>query len=180
MEKHSRSRTEYLVKARSQFKDRSTATSVEIMLPLPPDAITPVVRTSQVRKQPCKVPQSCLIVSLLHAMSVQFVLCVGQCDVCPREGCFGMEDQEFPRRQRVFAALQVWLAIRGGGGRGARPHAARQSKIRDSLLHCVGDAGEMQCGTYYCCVWARCSMLTNLAVPPCALSLNAGALPKGD
>lgn len=48
MDKHSRSRTEYLVKARSQFKERSTATSVEIMLPLPPDAISPTVRTSQV------------------------------------------------------------------------------------------------------------------------------------
>jgi AP-1 complex subunit mu len=47
VEKHSRSRTEYLVKARSQFKERSSATSVEIMLPLPPDAITPVVRASQ-------------------------------------------------------------------------------------------------------------------------------------
>lgn len=49
VEKHSRSRTEYLVKARSQFKERSTATSVEILLPLPPDAISPTVRTSQVR-----------------------------------------------------------------------------------------------------------------------------------
>lgn len=47
VEKHSRSRTEYLVKARSQFKERSTATSVEILLPLPPDAISPTVRTSQ-------------------------------------------------------------------------------------------------------------------------------------
>ena len=48
VDKHSRSRTEYLVKARSQFKERSTATSVEILLPLPPDAISPTVRTSQV------------------------------------------------------------------------------------------------------------------------------------
>lgn len=48
VEKHSRSRTEYLVKARSQFKERSAATSVEILLPLPPDAITPTVRASQV------------------------------------------------------------------------------------------------------------------------------------
>lgn len=47
VDKHSRSRTEYLVKARSQFKERSTATSVEILLPLPPDAISPTVRTSQ-------------------------------------------------------------------------------------------------------------------------------------
>lgn len=49
VEKHSRSRTEYLVKARSQFKERSSASNVEIFLPLPPDAITPIVRASQVR-----------------------------------------------------------------------------------------------------------------------------------
>ena len=49
MDKHSRSRTEYLVKARSQFKERSSATNVEISLPLPPDAIAPTVRTSQAR-----------------------------------------------------------------------------------------------------------------------------------
>lgn len=48
VEKHSRSRTEYLVKARSQFKERSAATNVEILLPLPPDTITPTVRASQV------------------------------------------------------------------------------------------------------------------------------------
>ncbi|BDA40391.1 AP-1 complex subunit mu-1 [Coccomyxa sp. Obi] len=47
VEKHSRSRTEYLVKARSQFKERSSASNVEIFLPLPPDAITPTVRASQ-------------------------------------------------------------------------------------------------------------------------------------
>jgi AP-1 complex subunit mu len=46
VERHSRSRTEYLVKARSLFKERSAATSVEIVLPLPPDAIAPVVRAS--------------------------------------------------------------------------------------------------------------------------------------
>lgn len=42
----SRSRTEYLVKARSQFKERSTAQGVEIALPLPRDATSPVVRAS--------------------------------------------------------------------------------------------------------------------------------------
>lgn len=51
MEKHSRSRIEYVVKARSQFKERSTASLVEVLLPLPPDAITPAVRTSQARGQ---------------------------------------------------------------------------------------------------------------------------------
>lgn len=52
VDKHSRSRTEYLVKARSQFKERSAATNVEISLPLPPDAISPSVRTSQVQALP--------------------------------------------------------------------------------------------------------------------------------
>lgn len=47
VEKHSRSRIEYLVKAKSQYKERSTASHVEILLPLPPDAITPAVRASQ-------------------------------------------------------------------------------------------------------------------------------------
>ncbi len=56
VEKHSRSRIEYLVKARSQFKERSAATSVEIVLPLPPDAITPTVRTSQVHAPPWARP----------------------------------------------------------------------------------------------------------------------------
>jgi len=46
VERFSRSRVEYMVKARSQFKERSTANSVEIELPLPPDAIDPTARTS--------------------------------------------------------------------------------------------------------------------------------------
>ena len=46
VERHSRSRIEYLVKARAQFKDRSTARNVEILLPVPPDATTPAVRTT--------------------------------------------------------------------------------------------------------------------------------------
>ena len=57
VEKHSRSRTDYLVKARSQFKERSTATQVEILLPLPPDAIAPTPRTSQVGS-PLRPPSS--------------------------------------------------------------------------------------------------------------------------
>ncbi|KAL0703824.1 hypothetical protein Bca4012_070249 [Brassica carinata] len=46
IERHSRSRVEMLVKARSQFKERSTATNVEIELPVPTDASNPTVRTS--------------------------------------------------------------------------------------------------------------------------------------
>ena len=59
VEKHSRSRTEYLVKARSQFKERSAATNVEILLPLPADAITPTVRASQVLPYVLQIPWPC-------------------------------------------------------------------------------------------------------------------------
>jgi AP-1 complex subunit mu len=46
VERHSRSRVEFTIKARSQFKERSTASNVEIELPVPSDASTPSVRTS--------------------------------------------------------------------------------------------------------------------------------------
>jgi AP-1 complex subunit mu len=55
IQKHSRSRIEYQVKARSQYKERSTATSVEIELPLPPDAIAPTTKASQVNIRNCVV-----------------------------------------------------------------------------------------------------------------------------
>ncbi|KAK4719518.1 hypothetical protein R3W88_017856 [Solanum pinnatisectum] len=46
VERHSRSRVEMSVKARSQFKERSTAANVEIELPVPSDAMSPNIRTS--------------------------------------------------------------------------------------------------------------------------------------
>jgi len=46
VERHSRTRVEYVVKARSQFKERSNATGVEIKVPVPVDATSPAVRTS--------------------------------------------------------------------------------------------------------------------------------------
>ncbi|XP_071723682.1 AP-1 complex subunit mu-2-like [Rutidosis leptorrhynchoides] len=46
IEKHNRSRIEIMLKARSQFKERSTATNVEIVLPVPSDATNPNIRTS--------------------------------------------------------------------------------------------------------------------------------------
>ncbi|XP_035815854.1 AP-1 complex subunit mu-2-like [Zea mays] len=46
IEKHSRSRIELMVKARSQFKERSTATNVEIEVHVPSDATNPNIRTS--------------------------------------------------------------------------------------------------------------------------------------
>jgi len=41
VEKFSHSRVEYMVKAKSQFKRRSTANNVEIMIPVPMDADSP-------------------------------------------------------------------------------------------------------------------------------------------
>ncbi|KAH6770606.1 Clathrin adaptor complexes medium subunit family protein [Perilla frutescens var. hirtella] len=46
VERYARSRVEMVVKARSQFKERSTATSVTIELPVPPDATSPSIKTS--------------------------------------------------------------------------------------------------------------------------------------
>mmetsp|Transcript_12504 Transcript_12504/g.17051 ORF Transcript_12504/g.17051 Transcript_12504/m.17051 type:complete len:190 (+) Transcript_12504:59-628(+) len=46
VERHSATRVEYLVKVRSQFKERSNATGVQILLPVPSDATSPEIRTS--------------------------------------------------------------------------------------------------------------------------------------
>jgi len=41
IEKHQNSRIDYTIKARSQFKQASTANNVEIVIPVPPDASAP-------------------------------------------------------------------------------------------------------------------------------------------
>jgi AP-1 complex subunit mu len=46
VESHSGSRIEYMLKARAQFKRRSTANNVEIIVPVPEDADTPRFRTN--------------------------------------------------------------------------------------------------------------------------------------
>jgi len=43
---HQHSRVEFLVKARAQFKERSTAKNVNIFVPVPPDADSPKFRTN--------------------------------------------------------------------------------------------------------------------------------------
>ena len=47
IEAHGRSRVEYMVKMRSQFKPRSYAKEVEIFIPVPPDVDSPAFRASQ-------------------------------------------------------------------------------------------------------------------------------------
>jgi len=46
IERHAHSRVEYMIKARSQFKRRSTANHVEVVVPVPADADSPKFKTS--------------------------------------------------------------------------------------------------------------------------------------
>eukprot|EP01137_Pigoraptor_chileana_P029507 Opistho-2@14824 len=46
VERHSHSRVEYMIKAKSQFKRRSTANNVEIVIPVPSDADSPKFKTT--------------------------------------------------------------------------------------------------------------------------------------
>merc|ERR1719187_2573243 len=46
IERHAHSRIEIMVKAKSQFKRRSTANNVEIVIPVPPDADSPKFKTT--------------------------------------------------------------------------------------------------------------------------------------
>eukprot|EP00095_Tigriopus_kingsejongensis_P002599 maker-scaffold632_size121914-snap-gene-0.20 protein:Tk02599 transcript:maker-scaffold632_size121914-snap-gene-0.20-mRNA-1 annotation:"ap-1 complex subunit mu-1" len=46
IERHAHSRIEYMVKAKSQFKRRSTANNVEIIIPVPSDASAPKFKTT--------------------------------------------------------------------------------------------------------------------------------------
>lgn len=46
IERHAHSRVEYMIKAKSQFKRRSTANNVEILIPVPADADSPKFKTT--------------------------------------------------------------------------------------------------------------------------------------
>ena len=46
MEPHKGSRIEYMIKTKSQFKSRSVANNVEIMIPVPPDVDSPSFKSS--------------------------------------------------------------------------------------------------------------------------------------
>jgi AP-1 complex subunit mu len=46
VEPHSHSRIEYMIKAKSNYKRRSTANNVEIIIPVPPDADSPSFKTN--------------------------------------------------------------------------------------------------------------------------------------
>mmetsp|Transcript_8579 Transcript_8579/g.14813 ORF Transcript_8579/g.14813 Transcript_8579/m.14813 type:complete len:425 (+) Transcript_8579:9-1283(+) len=46
VERHAHSRVEYMIKAKASFKERSTANNVEIIVPVPADADTPLFKCS--------------------------------------------------------------------------------------------------------------------------------------
>ena len=46
IERHTHSRVEYMIKAKSQFKRRSTANNVDIIIPVPNDADSPKFKTT--------------------------------------------------------------------------------------------------------------------------------------
>ena len=46
IENFTKSKIEYVVKAKTQFKSRSYANSVELVIPVPPDANTPYFKTN--------------------------------------------------------------------------------------------------------------------------------------
>lgn len=46
IERHAHSRVEYMIKAKSQFKRRSTANNVEVIIPVPADADSPKFKTT--------------------------------------------------------------------------------------------------------------------------------------
>eukprot|EP01024_Parvocaulis_polyphysoides_P007137 TRINITY_DN12146_c1_g1_i1.p1 TRINITY_DN12146_c1_g1~~TRINITY_DN12146_c1_g1_i1.p1 ORF type:complete len:428 (+),score=68.88 TRINITY_DN12146_c1_g1_i1:242-1525(+) len=60
VDRHSKSRREFQVKARSQFKERNSASNVEIYVPLPADAIDPTMSPSM-GKAEYKPEQSCVL-----------------------------------------------------------------------------------------------------------------------
>jgi len=60
VDKHQRSRVEYMVKARSQFKQRSTANNVQIIIPVPNDVDSPKFKCS-VGKVEYKPEEDCIL-----------------------------------------------------------------------------------------------------------------------
>ncbi len=117
VEKHSRSRTEYLVKARSQFKERSSASNVEIFLPLPQDAITPTVRASQV----CLCyPQP----HWHHAMTA-WQKCQHQCSAVESEACRTAYYRDFRRGRQSCIYPRPWNRLSFHASRHFRHEASQ-------------------------------------------------------
>ena len=94
-----------MVKAKSQFKRRSTANNVEIMIPVPNDADSPKFKTTIGENVSKPKAQSKASPGLGHVMTVHWELktalyCIlyspGQCKYVPEEGAVCWTIKSFP------------------------------------------------------------------------------------
>ena len=85
IEKHAHSRVEIMVKDKSQFKRRSTANNVEIMIPVPNDADSPKFKTT-----------IGIIISGLNLCLVLIVVFAGNCKYAPEQNAVIWTIKSFP------------------------------------------------------------------------------------
>ena len=91
IEKHAHSRVEIMVKAKSQFKRRSTANNVEILIPVPNDADSPKFKTTIGNVQ-YNLPWCLVLIFALNCRKLQ---------VCSRAECRLLEHQVIPRWEGI-------------------------------------------------------------------------------
>ena len=96
IERHAHSRVEIMVKAKSQFKRRSTANNVEIAIPVPNDADSPKFKTTI---GTCSSLDHLNDPLIFHTRSLQ---------VCSRTECCYLDHQIIPRRQGVHHESSLW------------------------------------------------------------------------
>jgi hypothetical protein len=170
VERHSATRVEYIVKARSQFKERSNATGVQITLPVPADAIAPQVRVRRPRslrarqaavgapqafsssRSPTSSRRSPFIplpdtYERVESAGVSRIaragaMLDGQRHLRAGELGVGVEDKADAWWQGVPAARQVLAAVCRLHGRPGGQEAAHPSEVRDPLLYRLRCASE--------------------------------------
>ena len=142
VEPHTHSRIEYFIKAKSNFKRRSTANNVEIIIPVPSDADSPTFKVCGcyfVLFVRANFFQSVHVCHLCHCFSS----CVA-CSVCirmvaadfdrhrpilSRKGLRRVVNQAVRRPERVLYARALWPAIRFVRGRLDRHQGADQRAL---------------------------------------------------
>ena len=107
IERHSHSRVEYMIKAKSHFKRRSTANNVQIVIPVPADADSPSFKVRarwlslQARKAnsvcvglACRLPLPRLTPRLLPPVPLKTI--VGTCKYAPEKSAIIWTIKQFP------------------------------------------------------------------------------------
>ena len=106
IERHAHSRVEIMVKAKSQFKRRSTANNVEILIPVPNDADSPKFKTTigEFHSSHTSPP----------VQTKHYIWCDRPLQVHTRTECSLLEHQVLSRRQGVHYEGAVLPAERCG------------------------------------------------------------------